>query len=134
ITVEQERTDISSMEGRPATGQGYDPYFLQTELKAIQSDAVPERAAEKLNSDKNGKTPDVTVAQLKKDLDLRTEKNSKLVDFGARGETAEDAARVANAVADAYREYRSEQYDEIRSRGIKSLQEQLDEQQKKVEL
>src|SRR5262249_13255318 len=54
ITVEQERTDISSMKGPPAANPGYDPYFVQTEFKAIQSDAVLKKAAEKLNSDKNG--------------------------------------------------------------------------------
>jgi Mg-chelatase subunit ChlD len=134
ITVEQERTDIAALEGPPTTGFGYDPYFLQTEFKVIQSDSVLKKAAEKLNSEKSSTAPDITVAQLKKDLDLRAEKNSKLVDIGAKGETAQDAARIANAVADAYREYRSELYTELKTRGIKSLEEQVTEQQKKVQL
>src|SRR5579871_2681015 len=40
IAVEGEHTDIQSMESGPASGQGYDPYFLQTEFKIIQSHAV----------------------------------------------------------------------------------------------
>ncbi len=134
ITVEQERTDIAAMEGGRAAGQGYDPYFLQTEFAVIQSDAVLKKAAEKLNSDRIGNTPDVTVAQLKKALDVHPEKNSKVIDIEAKSETGKDAARIANAIADAYREYRSQQYEDIKSRGITSLQEQLGEQGKKVQL
>ena len=132
ITVEQEHTDIVGLEG-PATGNNYDPYFLQTEFQTIKSEAVLKKAAEKLNADKNGSAA-VTVAELKKDLDLGTVKNSKFIEIGAKGTTADEAARIANAVAQAYREYRLEEYDEIKTRGIKSLQDQLAEQDNKVEL
>jgi Mg-chelatase subunit ChlD/capsular polysaccharide biosynthesis protein len=132
ITIEQEHPDIAGV-GGTLTPAGYDPYFLQIEFEAIQSDAVLKKAAEKLNTDKKGKA-DVTVAELKKDLDLRTEKNSKVIDIGAKSETAEDSARIANAVAQAYREYRLAEYDEVKENGIKSLQQQLEEQDKKVAL
>jgi Mg-chelatase subunit ChlD len=133
IAVEQEHPDIASMEGAPPS-QGYDSDFLQTEFAVIQSENVLKKAAEKLNADKNGNAPDVTVAQLKKALDLHAEKNSKVVDIEAKSVTGNDAARIANAVANAYGEYRLEQYKEIKKRGLESLQEQVNEQQKKVEL
>ena len=131
VNVEQEHRDIAGAEGSSVS---YDPYFLQTELSVIQSDAVLKKAAEFLNADKNGSGAQVTVAQLKKDLDLRPIKNSKEIQIGARSETAGRAVRIANAVAAAYRDYRLEQYTEIKSREMQAMQQQMADQERKVEV
>jgi capsular exopolysaccharide synthesis family protein len=143
ITVEQERTDISPLEGGPAAGQGYDPYFLQTEFKVIQSHAVLSNVIQtmdlnnvwgkKFNNGQPLKESD-TEALILRNLELNPLRNTKVIDIRGFGDNPEEAAKLANQVAESYRKYRLDLYDEIKSRGIKSLQLQLEEQQARVEI
>ncbi len=134
IQLEQEHPDIGGLAGAPAP-QGYDPYFLQIEFEAIKSDAVLKKAVEILSLDggDNSKTQEA-VNQLRKNLDVSAVKNTKFIEIGASSKKPEEAARIANAVATAYKEYRAEEYDEMKTHGIKSLQEQLGEQDKKIQV
>ena len=140
ITVDQEHPDISGVEGGP-TGFGYDPYFLQTEFNVIQSHAVLSKVVEALNLREawgkkyNGGQPmnesDVET-MIKRSLDLQPIRNTKLIQIRAYSDSPDEAVKLANQIALSYKEYRLEGYDEIKSRGIKSLEQQLDEQDAKV--
>lgn len=108
---------------------------MQSEFEAIQSDAVLGRVVEKLKLD--GGDPKKTKAaeeKLKKNLNLRNAKNTKFIGIGVKSEKPEDAARIANAVAEAYRDYRSQEYEELKHGGIRSLERQLAEQDQKIVL
>ena len=132
IQVSADKPDIG---GPGSLDTGYDPYFLLTEFATIQSDAVLSRAVEKLKLDGGDKSKTQEAeAKLKKSLDLRPVKNTKFIEVGAYGEKPEEAARIANAVAEAYRDYRSQQYEDLKNHGIKSLQEQAAEQDKKIQV
>ncbi len=132
IQVSADRPDI----GSPGSlDTGYDPYFLLTEFETIQSDAVLGKAVEKLKLDGGDKSKrQAAEVQLKKSLDLRPVKNTKFIEIGATSEKPEEAARIANAVAEAYREYRAEEYEDVKKFGIKNLQEQAAEQDKKIQV
>ena len=71
--------------------------------------------------------------QLRKNLEVSAVKNTKLIEIGASSKKPEEAARIANAVAEAYRDFRAEEYDDIKTHGIKSLEQQLSEQDKKIQ-
>jgi Mg-chelatase subunit ChlD len=132
IQVEQEHPDIGGLAGYPVA-QNYDPYFLQTEFETIRSEAVLKRVVEKLKLDGGDKSKtEAAIKQLRKKLDLSEIGNTKSIAIGARSEKAEDAARIANAVAQAYRDFRAEEFDELKNGGINSLQKQLQEQDQKI--
>ena len=140
VKVERDSADVQGIAERQPLSS-YDPYFVQTEFEAIQSEKVLRKAAEKLNSDQEwakkhapgSKSKDErTLKQLKSSLDLHPIKGSSVVNIGARADNPAEAAKIANAVAEAYKEYRLEQRQELSEGGIKAVKDQLDEQEKKV--
>src|ERR1043166_8877733 len=140
VKVEREPTDIQGI-AEPKPTANYDPYFVQTEFETIQSEKVLRKAAEKLNSDqewakkhaRSGNSIDEeTLKQLKNSLDLHPTKGSSVVNIGARADTPAEAAKIANAVAHAYTEYRQEQRQQLAEAGAKALQEHLGEQEQKI--
>ena len=116
IKVERDQSDVSGMaDSRPVAG--YDPYFVQSEFEVIQSEAVLGKVIKELNlNEKWGKkqggrtlTTAETMALLKNKLDLQSEKNTSLLNVGVKSDQPEEAARIANAVAEAYKAHRLEQ-------------------------
>jgi succinoglycan biosynthesis transport protein ExoP len=141
ITVEQEHPDVQGLGGLPV-GNGYDPYFLLTEFETIQSEAVLSKVVEAMNLREkwgkkyNGGLPMAesdAEAIIKGRLDLREVRNTKLIEIKAYSDSPEEAAQLANQVAQSYHDYRSKEYEDLKNSGIKSLQQQLDDQQKKVD-
>lgn len=141
ITVEQEHPDIQSMESGSGLAS-YDPYFLQTEFEVIQSDAVLSRVIQamhlnevwgkKYNNGQPLKQSD-TEAIIKHSLDLHPIRNTKVIEITASSDNPEEAAQLANQIAESYRLYRQEKYDEIKTHGITSLQHLYEQQEQKVE-
>ncbi len=130
VKVERDQSDISGLQNRQLA-QGYDPYFVQSETEVIQSDAVLGKVVKDLNlddawADKNGRggklSTQETVELLKKKLDLRPAKGTNLLDIGVKSDKPEEAARIANAVADAYKAHRLEQRRQTTMSGIEALQ------------
>ena len=128
IKFERDRSDISGMAERGFT-TGFDPYFIQTESEAIQSDAVLGKVAEDLNlkeawAEKKGAggklTTVETVQLLKQSLDLRPVKNTGLLEIGVKSDKPEEAARIANAVAEEYKARRLEQRTQLAKAGAES--------------
>ena len=97
------------------SGGGYDPYFIQTEFEKMQSEKVLGRVIETLGLNDawgkkyNGNVPlktEDTMQLLKQRMSLSPERNTKLIDITVYSEDKDDAARVANGIAQAYQEYR----------------------------
>ncbi|MGD0259219.1 MAG: von Willebrand factor type A domain-containing protein [Verrucomicrobiota bacterium] len=138
IKIEHDQSDINGMADRGGIA-GYDPYFLQTEFEVMQSEAVLGKVIKELNLNEawgkkqGGRTLTTaeTMALLKNKLDLRPERNSDLIDVGVKSDQPEEAAQIANAVAEAYKEHRAEQRAQLTKDGIKALEEgrgRLDQQ------
>ena len=108
IEIEQERPDIAGLSSGQVAA-AYDPYFIQTEQETIKSDAVLKRVVENLRLDGGDKSKtQAAVQQLKKDIDakLGTVKNTKAIEITAKSAKPEEAALIANSVAQAYKDYR----------------------------
>lgn len=140
ITVEQDHPDITGIAGNPV-GNSYDPYFLQTEFNVIQSHAVLSKVVEQLNLKEvwgkkyNGGQPmnesDVETI-IKHSLDLQPVRNTKLIEIRAYSDSPDEAVKLADQVAQSYKQYRLDEYEQIIKNGIKSLDQQLEEQDAKV--
>jgi succinoglycan biosynthesis transport protein ExoP len=112
--------DVSDIQGigsgiQAYTGVGYDPYFIQTEFSIMQSEKVLGRVIEMLDLNNkwgqkyNGGVPlktEDTMQLLKQRMNLSPERNTKLIDITVYSEDKDDAARLANGIADAYMHYR----------------------------
>ena len=97
-------------------GVSYDPYFIQTTFEIIQSQLVLDRVIDKLNLNVswgrkyfNGETlkSSETLQILKNRLSLAPVRGTKLIAITAYSDDRVEAAQMANAVAEAYQEYRS---------------------------
>ncbi|MCW5552864.1 MAG: von Willebrand factor type A domain-containing protein [Verrucomicrobiae bacterium] len=143
IKIEPGASEISglSLSARQSPDQHvYDPYFIQTEFEAIQSEAVLGKVVNGLKLDeawaeKRGgeslKTEEA-IAMLKQQLDLRPARDTGVVEIRAKSDKPEEAARIANAVAEAYRDYRSAQGRELAARNVSALQDRLGEQEQRI--
>ena len=134
-------SDIENMEGQTPYG-GYDPYFIQTEFEIIQDQQVLGRVVEALNLNEawgkkyaNGQTfkTSESVEFLKHRISLSPVRNTKLIEITVYGEDPKEAATLANAVANAYRDYRLDQHKEKTMGGIKVLEDNYDAEEEKIQ-
>src|SRR6266436_2403516 len=109
IKIERDVTDVPGMSDRPAM-PGYDPYFIQTEFEVIQSELILGKVITELDLNKEwgkkyagGETLKTTetMAVLKSRLDLRPVRNTELIEIRVFSERPEEAAKIANAIAEA---------------------------------
>jgi uncharacterized protein involved in exopolysaccharide biosynthesis len=125
-------------DSRPARD---DPYYIQTEFQVIESEIILKPVVEKLilNTEWGKKysagTPFKTsesIHLLKSRMDLRPVANTSLVDIGVYSEDREEAAQIANTIAETYRLHRFEDARDIARAGTRVLEERFEEQEAKI--
>src|SRR6266542_1472193 len=150
LTGEVERSARIALEEAPSDAKApesaqylfnYDPFFIQTEFEKIRSKAVLYKVIEKLNlneawAKKHGsgeklKTEE-TYQLLGKSLDLRPVPNSSLIDIRVKSDKPDEAARIANTIAEVYRDSRKQEGNQLALADIEKLNEQLAEQDKRI--
>jgi len=142
IKVENDVTDIPGLNGTPTVGfMGYDPYFIQTTFEIMQSEMVLSNvvAALDLNTKwgqkyNNGETLKTTETMeiLKMRMQLAPVKNTKLISITVYSDDKNEAADLANAIADAYTKYRIESRRALTTNGVAVLEEQFQEQERDI--
>jgi secreted protein with Ig-like and vWFA domain/anti-sigma factor RsiW len=139
VRVEKDAPDVAGLNDRQYS-RGYDPYWVQTETEAIQSKSVLSNVAAKLDlerawgEERGGERlkPDETVALLKKMTTVSTDPKTGLIDIKVKSEKAEESARIANTIAEVYREQRLGERRQSATRGIEGLEKALVEQDQKI--
>ena len=142
IRIEPDTTgDISSLTGQSPYAS-YDPYFIQTEFEIIQDRVVLGKVIDNLNLNvewgkkyfggETLKTP-VTMEFLKHRISLAPVRNTKLIEITVFSEDKNDAAHLANAIAEAYRDYRLNLRRQLTQNGIKVLEDQFKTEQDQIE-
>src|SRR6185503_12845969 len=141
IEVEQNRPDLGGIGTEGTLSANYDPYFLLTEFETIQSQEVLSRVSDAMHLKEewgkkynNGQPMNESDVEqmIKGRLDLRNIRNTKFIEIKAFSDSAEEAARLANTVAESYRQFRSDEYDKLKNGGINSLQSQLQEEDQHI--
>ena len=142
LNVQREGTDVQGMSGNGMQGfGGMDPYFIQTELEVMQSQVLLGKVVEnaKLNLKErwatkyHGGEPLTTletVDLLKHFISINPLRNTSLIEIRVYSDKPEDAAELANAIAEAYKEYRLSRSSDKMTAGIKVLNEQMDKKEK----
>ena len=142
ITVEKESTDVSNPLANSTVYMPYDPFWIQTQFEIIRSLSIAEQVINKLDlthrwakelNDSVPLTLDEAFAYLKGHLSVRPTRNTSVIEIGYRSHDKNEAAEIANAVAEAYRETRLGDRRENKLRGIAKLQSDLEELNKEVQ-
>ena len=116
VLVRQDASEASQKTASQTPLGPYDPYFLQTQLEVIQSQAVLDKVIEELDlnqawgrkyADGSPLKTSETLALLKARLDLRPVRNTSLIEIRVFSDDPNEAAKLANSVADNYRQYRA---------------------------
>jgi uncharacterized protein involved in exopolysaccharide biosynthesis len=137
IDLEPEPGDIN-LKGQDVS---YDPYFIQTSFEVIQSEAVLGKVVEALNLNVEwGKkyagggtwTTHESITILRKQLRFTTVRNTKLVGISFISEDSNEAAKIANAIVEAYRDYRMEMRNKLMQKGIQVLTEEYDKEEQNI--
>ncbi|MGA2279898.1 MAG: polysaccharide biosynthesis tyrosine autokinase [Verrucomicrobiota bacterium] len=134
-------SDIRGVGGE-APYASYDPYFIQTEFEIIQDRVVLGKVIEALNLNvewgkkyfggETLKTPE-TMEFLKRRMSLMPVRNTKLIGITVYSEDKNDAARLANAIAEAYRNYRLDLRRQLTRNGIKVLEDQFQSEAEQIQ-
>ena len=104
---------------QPGSLTGYDPYFLLTEFEIIKSHDVLTNVIATLNlSESWGKkynrgprlSDSKTEKMIKRQLGLDHVNNTKFIEIGVYDDDPNEAAKLANAIAERYCEFRTEQF------------------------
>jgi succinoglycan biosynthesis transport protein ExoP len=143
------RTD--PVNSTPQYGPLVTPAFVSTQIDIVKSDRVAERAAQMLPADqppmsklaesaKKKPSPNAWVAhQLQQRLEVKPARESNIINISWTGRTPAEAARVANAFAQAYLETNLElrtdpakKYADWFEEQVKASREKLEKAQAKL--
>lgn len=142
LSVEPDMPDVDP-QGRLAFRPVADPFSVQTEMERIQSTNVLTKVIEdlKLNEawaeKRDGEqklSEEETLARLKKKVSVRPVSQSSLVDIGVKSESPEEAARIANKIAEVYSEKRAAARPKVLLEGLQALEKNISEQDKQIAL
>jgi polysaccharide biosynthesis transport protein len=141
IQVEQNHSDIPSM-NEQTSQRPIDILFIQTELGVLRSQAILHRVISNLDLTTKwgkryfgGQKPKVTEIYplLYRQVDPQPSvRNTSLIDINVVSDDRQEAADIANEIANVYRDYRLEKLKENALRGIKTLEEHAKEHEKIV--
>jgi capsular exopolysaccharide synthesis family protein len=141
IKIDDDAGDISGLTDTPSY-RPYDPYFIQTEFEIIQDQIVLGKVIQTLNLNEkwskkfNGGEPlttDETMKLLENRMSLNTVRNTKLIEVTVYDQDRDEAALIANTIAAAYRDYRSNLRKQLSTGGIKAMEDEYQDQENKIQ-
>lgn len=137
IEVRQDTLDVSVFEREAVSG--YNPFFLRTQYEIIQSRPILYQVIENLKlqqvwgeqirEDKQPISRDEAYDTLRSSLRISQFRDTPLLDLQIFRREPEEAARIANAVAIAYRDQRLNAKKREMTRAIDALSGELKKQQ-----
>jgi succinoglycan biosynthesis transport protein ExoP len=133
LSIEQDIPDVD-VKGQFLVKPMADPFFIQTEFQRIQSKPVLYKVIEELNLQEQWgakyKQPgplsrEKTAELLKNLLHVDQSHNTTLVEIHAYSDNKEEAAAIAQKVADVYAKVRLGARSDLKSNAIVALRQQL---------
>ncbi|MDB6056521.1 MAG: ywqD 2 [Verrucomicrobiales bacterium] len=141
IEVNRSRSAVS-VTGGGNMGIGYDPYWIQTEFRKIESRSILDPVIEKLEfkgmvgltkilakqAGEEQWDKETTYLYLSRLVKVQPARNTSLIEIWVRNSDRLLAAKIANAIADSYKESRINEWRDEHAPGLKSLEEQVEAQ------
>ncbi len=142
IEVKKDFSDLDKL-GGGATVQGFDPYFLQTEFKKIQSKVVLYQVISNLSlGDHYQKTynldvklkPEETYLYLMNQLGVNQQRNTELIEITVFDRDKLKAMEIANEIAEVYKNWRMDMSKARFTQGFESISNRLDQAESELEV
>jgi capsular exopolysaccharide synthesis family protein len=143
VKVENDVNDAPVGSAPTAAQTSYDPYFIQTTFEIIQSELVLSNVISTLNLNVewgkkyfNGEVlkSTETMTILKGRMNLAPVRNTKLISITVYSDDPKEAALLANAIAEAYKNYRFDTRRQMTARGIEVLETQFLEESNRIQM
>jgi polysaccharide biosynthesis transport protein len=140
MKVEKDAPDVEGI-GSQRNASAYDPYWMQTEFETIQSKSILHRVITNLNlskkwAEKYQTEGELTTEQayriLRGQIDVQQSRNTSLIEISAYSEDNNEAAVIANTIAEVYRNTRLDSRKVATERGVKTLEEEWKKQDELV--
>ena len=132
IEVGKDSTDIAPLLMGGQVAPGYDPYFIETQFKKIRSSKVLNGVVTNLHLDqlyaeRAGRPNEPLIVDdaakiLDKQIDLRTVRNTALIEIRVYDKKAETARDIASQIYNYYKAFREENDRNASQESIKILQ------------
>ncbi|MCX7591091.1 MAG: polysaccharide biosynthesis tyrosine autokinase [Kiritimatiellae bacterium] len=147
ILVKQDTPDVRVF---PTESVRFDPWFLRTQFEIIQSRPIVEEVVRTLNlTEKLGrahgylevlgeKSFDHTVKLISRAMRVHQYRDTNLIEIQVylsepKESAPEEAARIANAIAEVFRQQNARKTRDTQENALKAMQESIEEQRKLVE-
>ena len=133
VKVESDAADIAGGNLLQVNQAAYEPYFIQTTFEIIQSQLVLSNVIAQLNLNTewgkkyfNGETlkSTETLEILKGRMSLSPVRNTKLINITVYSDDKNEAAVLANTIAEAYKTYRTQLRTQADKKGLEIFQDQ----------
>lgn len=130
--------DSRTLEFMGQTPVGISPQFVATQYAIIQKKEILYPVIEKLKLEEAWATDGQPMRReaawytLRNMLDVQQVRNTEMIEIVATSTSPEEAAKIANTVAEIYGEKRNEQQVEKTDTGVTTLKSQVQEQDDKV--
>ena len=142
ISLREDQADVDPFERQNMMGFSYNPFFLRTQFEIIQSRQILFTVIANLKLESEwGKIRNENKAPISRgyaynllahSLRVSPYRDTSLISIIVRFEDPEEAARLANEIANVYRDYRLNAKKREMMRGVEALDSEMEKQQTKV--
>ena len=135
ISVQKDAPDIAGIGGGQSYNQ-FDPYWVQTEFEKIQSKSTLYPVITNLELHvkwgekyKEGVLPlNLAYKLLKSGIDVNQPRGTSLIEIKAESDDPNEAAAIANKIAEVYRDARRSKWSEMSQGGLRAIEEAMTNQ------
>ena len=139
VTMEVQQNDTLLQVFDRQGGAGFNPRFLTTQFEIIQRKEMLYPVIDSLGLEQRWKgaygftNKEQTYFRLRNMIDVREIRNTELIQIVVMSIDRQEAADIANRIAEEYQKKRIEDQQQMVSRSLTQLQDEVEKQRKKVE-
>jgi polysaccharide biosynthesis transport protein len=139
VTMQVKQNDTFMPVFDRQSGSGFDPRFLTTQFEIIQRKEMLYPVIDSLGLEQRWKgafgftNKEQAYFRLRNMIDIREIRNTELIQIIVMSTDRQEAADIANRIAEEYKKKRIEDQQQMVSRSLTQLQDEVEKQRKKVE-
>ncbi|MFZ4777477.1 MAG: GumC family protein, partial [Terrimicrobiaceae bacterium] len=140
VTMQVKQNDtLIQVFNQSGGGVGFDPRFLTTQFEIIQRKEMLYPVVDSLGLEQRWKgaygftSKEQAYFKLRSMIDVREIRNTELIQISVMSTDRQEAAEIANRIAEEYQRKRIEDQQQMVSRSLTQLQDEVSKQRKKVE-
>jgi capsular exopolysaccharide synthesis family protein len=140
VTMQIQQNDTLIQVFDRSGGVGFDPRFLTTQFEIIQRKEMLYPVIDSLGLEQRWKgaygftNKEQAYFRLRNMIDIREIRNTELIQIVVMSTDRQEAAEIANRIAEEYQKKRIEDQQQLVSRSLTQLQDEVEKQRKKVDV